>query len=159
MLPRTASVTNRAAAVRALGDNMGGQMTRMAHRIVGALGVAVFLATGVYMAGNFPQLHQGNDAIRYQFRANHGYILFGSLANLLLGLHLGPTLRRWRAPVQQLGSLLLLLAPPVLILAFVVEPPRASSDRLLTLIGWVLALGGSALHALARLTPGAGRSA
>jgi hypothetical protein len=130
---------------------MGG-VTRLAHRFVGVVGVGVFQATGLYMASRFPQLHQGNDAIRYQFRANHAYILLSSLANLLVGLHHRPGLWRWRAHAQQLGSLLLLLAPVVFAAAFFIEPPHASPERLITTAAMVLLLGGSALHALARLT-------
>ena len=95
----------------------------MAHRIVGALGVAVFLATGLYMACDLPSSTRATTPSATSSGPTTATSYFGSLANLLLGLHLGPPLRRWRAPVQQLGSLLLLLAPPVLILAFVVEPP------------------------------------
>ena len=132
-------------------------MTRMAHRLVGGLGVAVFLATGLYMLTHFPQLHGGNDAIRYQFRANHGYILLGSLANFLMGMHLSAGLGRWRSQVQRLGSLLLLLAPAVFIAAFFLEPPRASPERPITTSGMLLMLVGAALHALARMTGRAAR--
>ncbi len=119
---------------------------------MGALGVAVFLATGVYLATHFPQLHGGNDAIRYQFRANHAYILLSSLANLLLGLHLAAaeSIRSWRAPVQRLGSLLVLLAPMLFVIAFAVEPPRASPERPLTTAAVAALLIGTALHTVAR---------
>ena len=128
------------------------------HRWVGALGVAVFLGTGLYLRTHFPQLHEGNDAIRYQFRANHVYILLASLANALVGLHLvaPEAIRSWRAQVQRLGSLFVLLAPPLAGIAFAMEPPRASPERPLTLAAIVALLLGTGLHALARLRRGSG---
>jgi hypothetical protein len=35
--------------------------------IVGLIGVAVFLGTGVYMRAHFPALYAGNEAVRYTF--------------------------------------------------------------------------------------------
>ena len=129
-------------------------MTGRWHLLVGALGVVVFLATGLYMATQFPQLHGGNEAIRYQFRANHAYILLSSLANVLAGLAAGSLPRTWRFQTQRLGSLLLLIAPPVFFAAFILEPPRASPERWITTSGMVLTLAGTALQALARLRVG-----
>jgi hypothetical protein len=128
-------------------------MIAKAHWWIGALGVAVFLGTGLYLRTHFPQLHGGNDAIRYQFRANHAYILLSSLANVLVGLHLpaAEVVRSWRGQVQRLGSLLLLLAPPLFMVAFAVEPPHASPDRPLTTAAVAAMLAGTALHALGRL--------
>jgi hypothetical protein len=122
------------------------------HRLVGMAGVLVFLGTGVYLITHFPELHGGNDGIRYQFRANHAYILLSSLINWGLGLYLVGKESGWRRGAQRLGSLLLLGAPAVLLAAFFTEPARGLPDRPLTLLGMVLLLGGTVLHAL-----GAGR--
>lgn len=121
------------------------------HRLVGIVGVLVFLGTGVYLATGFPELHGGDAAIRYQFRANHAYILLSSLANGLVGIHAGPAESAPRATAQRLGSALLLLAPAVFVVAFFVEPPRARPERLITTTAVVMLLAGTALHALARL--------
>jgi hypothetical protein len=123
---------------------------RAAHVVAGILGFAIFLGTGLYMAFNFPGLFHGNQAIRYQFRANHVDILLCSVVNLLVGLHLARPIGRWRASLQALGSLLLLAALPVLVIAFFVEPPRSSPDRLITTGGVVLILVATVLHALSR---------
>jgi hypothetical protein len=116
-------------------------------------GVLAFLATGVYMAVGFPQLYDGNQVVRFQFRANHGYLLLSSLANWLLGLYLGASTPGWRLALQRLSSALLLAAPAVLLAAFFVEPPHGSPDRPLTLLGLALMLGGTAMQALGRWRP------
>jgi hypothetical protein len=124
-----------------------------AHRLVGMVGVLAFLGTGVYMARNFPQLYDGNAAIRFQFRANHGYLLLASLANWSLGMYLTASAPGWRLALQRMASLMVLAAPAALLVAFFVEPPRGSADRPLTLLGWVLMLAGTVLQALARKRP------
>jgi hypothetical protein len=120
------------------------------HRLVGMAGVLVFLGTGVYLITHFPELHGGNDRIRYQFRANHIYILLSSLLNWGVGLYLVGKEPGWRRGAQRVGSLLLLAAPVVLVAAFFTEPARGSPDRPLTLLAMVLLLGGTVIHALAR---------
>ena len=122
------------------------------HRLTGMAGVLVFLGTGVYLITHFPELHGGNDGIRYQFRANHVYILLSSLINWGIGLYFVGKESGWRRGAQRLGSLLLLGAPAVLLAAFFTEPARGMPDRPPSLLGMVRLLGGTVLHAL-----GAGR--
>ena len=122
------------------------------HRLVGMAGVLVFLGTGVYLITHFPALHGGNDAVRYQFRANHVYILLSSLLNWGVGIHFVAKEAGWRRGAQRLGSALLLAAPALLVAAFFIEPAQGRPERTLTLLGMVLLLGGTVLHAL-----GAGR--
>jgi hypothetical protein len=123
---------------------------RRVHFIVGVLAIIAFLGTGVYMRENFPNLYQTNESIRSLFRANHIYILFSSLLNLVLGLYLSPNGVRWRRTLRRLGSLFLLLAPFLLLWAFINEPPQASPMRPLTFLGVGLAFTGTALHFAAR---------
>jgi hypothetical protein len=121
------------------------------HRLLGMAGVFVFLATGLYLAASFPQLHGGDPAVRYQFRANHAYILLASLLNWQIGIHLRPADgARWQLGALRLGSALLLAAPIVLLAAFLLEPPRGVPQRPLTTLGMVLSLGGTVLHAFGR---------
>ena len=120
------------------------------HRYLGMAGVLVFLGTGVYLATGFPELHGGDAGIRFQFRANHAYILLSSLLNWQVGIHFSRRAEGWRRGLQRLGSALLLAAPVVLVTAFFVEPPRGSPQRPITTLGIVLLLGGTVLHALAR---------
>jgi hypothetical protein len=126
----------------------------LTHRLVGVLGVLAFLATGVYLVTGFPELHGDNAGIRYQFRANHVYILLASLANWLLGIHLRSNFPGWRLAVQRLGTAMLLVAPAVLVAAFFIEPPRGSPERPLTTLGIVLLLAGTVLQAVAKWRQG-----
>jgi hypothetical protein len=51
------------------------------HRFLGMAAMLVFLGAGVYLATGFPELHGGDAAIRFKFRANHAYIMLASLLN------------------------------------------------------------------------------
>jgi hypothetical protein len=121
---------------------------RTLHFAVGVAGVMVFLATGAYMRAGFPELYAVNEILRYLYRSNHVYILLASLINVALGVHLGPVTPGWRSAVSKLGSLLALVAPAVLCLAFFLEAPRASPERILTLLGVSALAAGIALHVL-----------
>jgi hypothetical protein len=115
---------------------------RKLHLIVGLAGVAVFLGTGVYMRAHFPAAYAGNEALRYTYRANHVYLLFASLVNVALGVYLTRAAIGWRASLATAGSVLALLSPGLLCYAFFAEAPRASPERIVTLLGVVaVALG------------------
>jgi hypothetical protein len=121
---------------------------RKLHFAVGVAGVVAFLASGAYLRAGFPDLYETNEVLRYLYRSNHVYILLGSLINVALGVHLTPVAPGWRAAVSKLGSLLALAAPPVLCLAFFLEAPRPSPERILTLLGVAALAAGIALHVL-----------
>ncbi|MBI2620174.1 MAG: hypothetical protein HYW57_08845 [Ignavibacteriales bacterium] len=116
------------------------------HLTTGMSTVIVFLGTGLYMRMNFPQLYDENEAIRYLFRANHVYILFSGLLNILLGLYGSFSGLQKRRRLQIAGSWMLLLAVPFFVAAFVFEPPLALPYRPLTLAGAVTAFVGTMLH-------------
>lgn len=59
---------------------------------------------------------------RMLFRSTHIYLLFAALLNVVLGLYLTGTPVRWRRFLQWMGSALILIAPPYLAIAFLVEP-------------------------------------
>jgi hypothetical protein len=115
---------------------------RRAHLIAGLVGVLVFLATGLYMRSGFPELYGTNEALRYMYRANHIYILFASLVNVALGVHLAASRPGWRGLVGRIGSVFVMLSLVVLCYAFFAETPKASPERLLTALGVVLMLFG-----------------
>jgi hypothetical protein len=121
---------------------------RQVHFAVGLAGVGAFIVTGIYMRAGFPELYGGNEVLRYLYRSNHVYVLLASLVNVALGVHLRPVAPAWRARVSLLGSLLALASPAVLCLAFFVEAPVPSPERLWTLLGVAAVAAGIALHAL-----------
>lgn len=117
------------------------------HGITGSLTIAVFLATGLYLRSAFPELYGDREAVRFLFRANHVYILFSGLLNIMAAL-IPPASRK---PVlQSLGSLALVLSAPVFIAAFVLEPSQASPMRPVTVTAAFLALIGAGLFVLTR---------
>ena len=121
---------------------------RKLHFAVGLAGVVAFLLTGVYMRAGFPDLYATDEVLRYLYRSNHVYVLLASLINVALGVHLAPVVPGWRANASKLGSLVALIAPVVLCFAFFLEAPRASPERVLTLVGIAALAAGVALHVL-----------
>lgn len=119
------------------------------HLIVGVATVSAFLGTGVYMRIGFPDLYAGNEVIRFLFRANHVYILFAGLLNVIAGLYVTMEEVPWRRKLQQAGSWLLLASGPIFFIAFTVEPMQAGPMRPLTVSGASVALIGVGLHFLA----------
>ena len=121
-------------------------MTRL-HRAVGLVILLLFLGTGAWMRLAFPDAWSPDPSVRFLFRANHVYLLFAALLNLVVGAY--PIPRRRLRRTQLVGSLLLLFAPGLLTLAFWLEPPAASPGRPLTVAGVALTAAGVALHVIA----------
>jgi hypothetical protein len=123
---------------------------RVYHVWLGLGAVAVFLYSGLYMRRQFPEAYAAHDAIRYLYRANHIYILFAALLNLTLGFQLSDAGRRGKGTLQMVASALVAAAVPLLVYAFFVEPPKASPERPITVLGIVCAAAGTGLHGVAR---------
>jgi hypothetical protein len=123
---------------------------RRAHLAIGVAGLLTFLWTGRFMLTHFPVVYRGHEEIRFLYRANHLYIMFASVLNLVLGMHgqLAPS-SRWRRPLLVVSSLAILVAVPILIVAFYLEPPRSGAPRWTTLVGCVLVFGGGVLSLVA----------
>ena len=119
---------------------------KILHLVVGLVGVAVFLATGVYMMLGFPELYGGHESIRFMYRANHVYILLASLINLVLGMYYRPGAAGWRRILAMTGSGMVLSAPLILVWAFFHEAPQGTPERFITAMGLYLVLGGVLLH-------------
>ena len=116
--------------------------TKAAHLWIGFGGALVFIGTGIYMVAGFPSLYGGNEAIRYMYRANHVYLILGSLINIAVGIYRTDLRPRWRGKLAQVGSVLLWLAPFVLLYAFFFEAPRGTPERLVTGLGILMLLSG-----------------
>ena len=119
------------------------------HRLAGWSAILLFALSGITMRTIFPTAYAARESVRYLYRANHVYILFGGLLNLLLGRYLEEA-QSARGRLQLAGSLLLLAAPWLLVAAFVAEAPRGLPGRPMTTLGVVFAAAGVALH----LVPG-----
>lgn len=112
---------------------------RKLHFFFGLGGFATFLGTGLVLANAH---FQHDEALRFIYRANHVYVLLSSLINLVLGIYLVSPSARWKSLCSKIGSCLLLASPCILLIAFVLEAPRVTSDRPLTTLGVVLLLLG-----------------
>jgi len=119
------------------------------HRSVGWATLGMFLISGMYMRSRFPEAYAASEGIRYQYRANHLYLLFGALLNLLLARYFVAAVSAARRRAQMVGSTLLLFLPAALVWAFLMEPPQASPHRPATALGIVMAAAGTLLHVLA----------
>ena len=110
---------------------------------------------------HFPDIYSAKESIRFQFRANHIYILLSGLINLVAGLHLRPAYTGWRVILFWASTTSLLIAPLLLITAFFVEPAHGIASRPLTFYGVLLLLVSAVLAHLPNIwlkqTPGTRR--
>jgi len=129
-------------------------MLGSAHRLLGALAVITFLATGVYMRTHEPPLTTLSDAVRLLYRSRHIYLLLSGLLNLMLGIYWTERPGGWRRSTQTAGSVLLLAAPVLLFVAFAQEPAHQDLEGLASHLGLYAVLIGSLAHAVsARAKP------
>jgi len=77
--------------------------------------------------------------------------LLASLLNLALGCYLSLGVG-WRKKAAMVGSTFLWLSPAVLVAAFVLEAPKGTPDRLLTLVGIFMVFIGALYHVPGRNT-------
>ena len=84
----------------------------------------IFLLTGQYMDRHFHHLVGMPDGPRMLYRTRHIFILFSGLLNVGIGTYLTHPAARWRKVLQALGSILIILAPLILILAFFYDTTR-----------------------------------
>ena len=108
------------------------------HRLAGLGIVLLFVATGVWLRFPGQAVIDQDEAIRFSLRANHIYILFAGLVNIAVGMNPPIPAVTWRRRLQLVGSALLLVAPLVLLTAFIVEGPQAQAFRPITEAGVIL---------------------
>jgi hypothetical protein len=104
---------------------------RRIHLIIGLLGVIAFVQTGQVMARHVPDVHILSSEVQMMYVSRHIYLLGAALVNVVLGLYLQVQPPGWRRVMQLIGSLLILLSPVSLLLAFVAEPVLGIAGR-----GW-----------------------
>ena len=130
-------------------------LLRSLHLWVGVATVLVFLLSGQYMHWGYDHLDGMADSPRMMFRSAHIYLLWSGLLNTMLGLYLEVPAKNWAKALQFIGSLAILLGPPLLVMAFVSEPWLTDLVRPYARPAIYIAFGGTILHILA----GIGRKA
>ena len=110
---------------------MGGLIfkLRVAHLVIGLLGVIAFVITGQVMGHHHPGMQSLTADVRMMYVSRHIYLLGAALVNLVLGLYLQLHPSGWRRVLQQSGSLLILLSAVSLLLAFIAEPGLGMAGR------------------------------
>jgi uncharacterized metal-binding protein len=102
---------------------------RRIHLIIGLLGVVTFLLTGQVMKHHHPGMEGLSAEVRMMYVSRHIYLLGASLVNVVLGLYLQLQAQGWRRALQQIGSVVILLSPLLLLLAFLAEPGLGLAGR------------------------------
>ncbi len=125
---------------------------RRLHLTFGLLGVLVFVLTGQVMRHHTPAMHELAPDVHMMFVSRHIYLLCSALVNLALGLYLWELPPGWRRVFQQIGSLLLLISPILLAVAFFQEPMHGLAGRSWrSSFGIYTLLAGGSFHALSFL--------
>ena len=131
---------------------------RRIHLAVGILTTIAFLATGQFMRRHAPPMSDLEDGLRMIYRSRHIYLLGSGLLNLMLGHYFRACAGAWRKSTQVVGSVLLLAAPFLLLLAFINEPGRGlGADLWQSRFGLFALFGGSLLHSIAGIGKPAGK--
>jgi hypothetical protein len=124
---------------------------RNAHFIVGTIALAIFLATGQYMYWWHGHLRGMDNTPRLLFRSAHIYLLWSALLNTILGLYIQPCEVKWCRSLQWVGSLAILIGPPLLLLAFFFESWLSGLVRPYAQPAIYVAFGGTLIHVLATI--------
>ena len=114
------------------------------HLLLGLTLVVIFLLTGQYMEYVHNRLLP--DGPRLLYRSRHIYILFNALINLCLGIYLSGRTPGWRRTLQSVGSVLVLLAPALLLAGFFYEPVRGPNHTMIAPLGIFATTAGVLLH-------------
>ncbi|BFM12445.1 hypothetical protein R50072_25980 [Simiduia litorea] len=120
------------------------------HLWLGCLLLAVFLLTGLYMESQFPALYQGDQVMRFMYRASHIYLLFAALVHLAWS-HAAP-LPSQNTLLYVAPSVGLILASVLLVVAYWVEPANRMDERGYTQIALVILIIASIFRVLLHLT-------
>lgn len=126
-------------------------MLRRLHLAIGIAGLIAFIFTGQYMDRALDHLAGMRDLPRMLYRSAHIYLLFSALLNLVLGFYLVETAGRSRRWLRRAGSMPVLLAPPLLLLAFFNEPGLSSFERPYARVAIYGCLFGVVLHSLTQI--------
>lgn len=124
---------------------------KILHQTIGIVVVIIFLLTGQYLEIYYPHMEEVGDGMRMLFRSRHIYILLAGLINIGIGTYFSYRKERWRRVLQLTGSVLVLIAPFLLLAAFFYEPLLPNLQRTFTLPAIEFLLAGTLLHLLSGL--------
>lgn len=122
------------------------------HLIVGLVSIIGFVISGKYLSSNEALVNSDEVSLHALYRANHIYILFASIVNLILGFSIAKYNNPRFIYFLYLGSFALVLSTIILGIAFYIEPAQNSLDRPITANSLFLFLGGSIFLLLFKLT-------
>ena len=110
------------------------------HTWFGITLLIFFIGTGQWMGTFVPELGADQAMERMAWRANHIYLLFSGLLNLVTGIYWQSMTTGLATKLQKAGSPMLIVASAVLVFAFFTDPVASGFDRFATLVGVVLSL-------------------
>jgi len=125
-------------------------MFSVLHVIIGILFIIMFVATGLYLKTLFPESNENYDAVRMMYRSSHIYLLLAALVNISFAIYFISFHNKIARNIQRIGSVLVLIAPIALLVAFIYEPVNQSFDRDITFYGILFILTGCVLHGVAK---------
>lgn len=125
---------------------MAANPMRKVHLSIGLLTVLVFLISGQFLHHHHPPMDSLGASARLMLRSRHIYILASGLVNLTLGLYVRK-IAGGRGVVQAVGSTMLAVSPVLLLVAFILEPPRGFQPEMWwSSLGLYALFGGCMLH-------------
>lgn len=122
------------------------------HLVVGLMSIIAFVISGRYLSVNETLVNSNEVSLHALYRANHIYILFAAILNLVLGFSLPKNKNPRFLLFLYLGSFALMLSTILLCIAFYIEPVLNSLDRPITANSLFMFLGGSIFLLLFKLT-------
>ena len=120
---------------------------KLLHLVAGAFVLVAFVLTGQYM--DYLDVRSGGmgEGARMMFRSRHIYLLLAGLVNLGVGAYFTRHEGGWRKTLQLAGSVLILVAPLLMLAAFFSEPTLPGLQRHYTLPAIILLSAGTLFHA------------
>jgi len=116
------------------------------HLIFGVFVVVAFLLTGQYMDKLYNHMVGVPDAQRLLFRTRHIFILLAGLLNLGIGAYFTYRSETWRRTIQLLGSLLIIVASSLFLIAFLLRTEPEDLHTPLSHWGTYTIAAGALLH-------------
>jgi len=123
------------------------------HLFFGLAVVVIFLLTGQFMDRYHNHLVGMDVGPRMLYRTRHIFILLAGLLNVGIGSYFTARITAWQRALQMAGSVLIVMATVLFIVAFFYEPKLANLYTPLSHKGMYAILTGTFLHLLSGLGP------